>query len=211
MGETVTLQQVRRVDFLRHIVNRTLAEPGAPRQLVDDIRRMIGKAEDKYKFNAFGGDVRKLADYLRSRDFDDLITLVRGDRSGQGIEILKRILNEARKAYSEIPEIVEVIDVRLKELETAEESKKEKKLNNAYALLKDLEKAKAKVELDKEENKIRVIALDGKFTAILRYDEDRKTYTLSYKAEGSLEFDNLSEAQEYLQRLISALHGKGDR
>lgn len=204
----MVLERPRRLDFLRHIVNRILAESGASRQLVDDIRRMVGRAEDKYKFNAFGGNVERLADYLRSRDFDDLVTLVRADRSGQGIELLKRILEEAKKAYSDVPGVVEAIEARLSELESHETSKTKNKAATLYTVLKDLEKLKAKVEFDEERNEVQVTALDGKFTATVSYDEKSNAFTLVYRAEGTVELSSPSEVQEYLKKMLSTLQGK---
>lgn len=204
----MVLERPRRLDFLRHIVNRILAELGASRQLVDDIRRMVGGAEDKYKFNAFGGNVERLADYLRSRDFDDLVTLVRADRSGQGIELLKRILEEAKKAYSDVPGVVEAIEARLSELESHETSKTKNKAATLYTVLKDLEKLKAKVEFDEERNEVQVAALDGKFTATVSYDEKSNAFTLVYRAEGTVELSSPSEVQEYLKKMLSTLQGK---
>jgi len=111
---TQALRQQRRVDFLRHIVNRVLASSNVPQQLIEDVKKLIGRAEDRYKFDAFSGNVKNLAEYLRSTEFNDLINVMKS--SPGGLEILKKILEEAKKAYSDIPEIAEAIDKRLKEI-----------------------------------------------------------------------------------------------
>lgn len=200
----MALQQRRRLDFLRHIVNRILAESNAPRQLLDDIRRAVGSAEDKYKFNAFGGDVKRLADYLRSRDFDDLITIARSDRSGQGLELLRRILEEARKVYSDIPEVVDAIDARLRELE-AGGKKGEDKLDTLYSILKDLEKLGAKIEKDEKGRKLLVKLPGDKLSATISYDEKMNTYRLELVVKESAEFLTPSEVHAHLKRVVETI------
>lgn len=104
-----------RKDFLRHIVNRVLADSGEnlPRQVIDDVRKFVSKAEEKYRFSAFGGSVSNLAKYLSSSDFDDLVTIL---RSAGGLDVLRRILEEARSSYGDLKDVVAAIDRRLSEL-----------------------------------------------------------------------------------------------
>ncbi len=111
----------RKIDFLRHIVNRVLAESKLSPQLIEDVRKRIGYAEEKYKFSAFGGDVRKLAEYLRSKDFDELITVF---KSGNALPKLAEILKIAREKYSDIGELVKAIDEALNKVRKAEEEAK---------------------------------------------------------------------------------------
>ncbi|MET1101707.1 MAG: hypothetical protein ABWW69_04435 [Pyrodictiaceae archaeon] len=108
----------RKPDFLRQIVNRILAESRLPSQVVDDIRKQIAYAEERYKFSSFGGNVEKLADYILSKDFD---TLIQSFKSANGIEELKRIMTKAMEAYKDVPSVVEAIEKRLKEIERVRE------------------------------------------------------------------------------------------
>jgi len=199
-----------RKDFMRHIVNRVLASSKLPRQVVDDIRRAVGRAEDKYKFHAFGGDVRRLADYLRSRDFDDLVQLVRSVRTEKGeeptIEVLKRILLEAREAYKDIPEVVEAINERLKELE-AEEAGEKTPIELLYEALRELTKEGLSVELDKEKNLIRV-SYDNKLRAEISYDESARMYSLEYSIKGSESYENVGDVKSRLRSLLAAARGR---
>ncbi len=117
----------KKVDFLRHIVNRILAESKLSPQLIDDIRKRIAYAEERYKFSAFGGDVRRLADYLRSKDFDELITVF---KSGNALPKLKEILEVARQKYADYNEVVAAIDDAMARVEkllksSSEEGKKQ--------------------------------------------------------------------------------------
>ncbi len=95
-------------------MNRVLASSKVSQQIIDDIKKAVGRAEDRFKFDAFSGDVKRLADYIRSRDFDDLVNILKS--TPEGLDVLRRILEEAKKAYSDIPEVVEAIEQRLKEL-----------------------------------------------------------------------------------------------
>ena len=104
----------RKIDFLRHIVNRVLAESKLSPQLIEDVRKRIGYAEEKYKFSAFGGDVRKLADYLKSREFDELVTVF---KSGNALDKLVEILKIAREKYSDLEDVVAAIDEAIAKVE----------------------------------------------------------------------------------------------
>ena len=100
---------------MRHIVNRVLAQHGSelPRQVIDDIRKFVSKAEEKYKFSAFGGDVNNLAKYINSKDFDDVVTIF---KSTGRMDILRKILEEARESYKDTVSVLNAINRRLQEL-----------------------------------------------------------------------------------------------
>ncbi len=194
---------VRRKDFLRHIVNRILASPDAPKQIVDDLRRAVGQAEDKYKFHAFGGDVRRLADYLRSRDFDDLIMIAKSDRSGKGLEVLKRILEEAKKAYSDIPEVVQAIEERLKQLreEGVEAAARKKPLERLAESLEELTKLGASVKYESGQDVLEV-KLGEKVDAKVTYDSKNKVYMVDVSVHDRRDFERIDLLREYLRSLI---------
>ena len=107
-------RMAKKLDFLRQIVNRVLAESKMPSQAVDDIRKQIAYAEERYKFSSFGGNVEKLADYILSKDFN---TLIQSFKSANAIDELKKILNKAIEAYNDVPSVVEAIRRRLEEIE----------------------------------------------------------------------------------------------
>jgi len=202
----------QRKDFLRHIVNRILASSNLPRQVVDDVRRMVGRAEDKYKFHAFGGDIRNLALYLRSPDFNDLVTFLRNIRveksEEQPLNVLKKILLEAREAYKDIPEVVSAIDERLRELE-GETTTRQDKIEILYRELKSLEDRYrgVKVERDEQQNAVRV-SYGDKLAATITLDKERAAYKLAYRLEDELEFDTLSDVKTMLRRLLELTHGR---
>ncbi len=198
-----------RKDFLRHIVNRVLASSKLPRQIVEDIRRMVGRAEDKYKFHAFGGDVRRLADYLKSQDFNELVSFLKNVRVEKGeespIDVLRKILLEAREAYKDVPEIVAAIDEKLKELES-ETSEKKSKIELLYEDLSSL-KDKYGVDVSLEDNRV-VVKYQDRLEASISYNEETRTYTLSYSVKDEASFDTLSELKSMLRRLVELVRGK---
>ena len=204
----------KRKDFLRHIVNRVLASPDTPRQLVDDIRRHVGRAEDRYKFHAFGGDVRRLADYLRSRDFDDLINVARSERSGKGLEVLKKILEEAKKAYSDIPEVVAAIDERLKQIEelmrgaeagAAEAEAREDPLARLESRLAGLRKLGVSIERSGDKIRLKMEVPHGYMEASILYDREAGRYRVDARLEA--EARRGEEVARLIERLASGLRG----
>ena len=118
------------LDFLRQIVNVVLAESNLPPQVMNDIKKMIARAEDKYRFSVFGGDVRKLKDYFESPEFEDLINVVKSAHTDKvkALEVLLKILEKAKEAYKDYPDIVAVIEKKIEEVKRIlEEREKELK------------------------------------------------------------------------------------
>ncbi len=104
-------------DFLRQIVNPRLAEAAKKNKsvvsIIDEARKLMAKAESKYHFSVYGGSPEKLLDYLNSGDFDLLINVF---KSGNAIDVLVEILDEAREAYGSIPGLAEAIESKIKEI-----------------------------------------------------------------------------------------------
>jgi len=113
-------KELKKVDFLRHIVNYVLSSrTDIPRQVVDEVRSKVEKAEEKYNFSAFGGNVTKLAEYIKSSDFDELVKTL---KTFGYIQVVIDILKLTKEKYKDVPEIVNTIDERLKTLEIKEET-----------------------------------------------------------------------------------------
>jgi len=92
-------------DFLRNIVNPILnehVERGMPIKVASEIRKLVLQAENKYKFSVFGGDPRNLKLYLNSEEFSELVKFLA--TSGYR-DVLLRILEETREAYSELEDV----------------------------------------------------------------------------------------------------------
>ena len=92
----------RRLDFLRQIVNVALAEADVSSKTTDIVRQLVSRAELKYKFSVFGGDCTKLADYLSSREFDDVLKeLVHNGY----YEVAERILKKVIESYGDLESV----------------------------------------------------------------------------------------------------------
>jgi len=90
---------------LRNIVNPILnehVERGMPIKVASEIRKLVLQAENKYKFSVFGGDPRNLKLYLNSEEFSELVKFLA--TSGYR-DVLLRILEETREAYSELEDV----------------------------------------------------------------------------------------------------------
>jgi cobalamin biosynthesis Mg chelatase CobN len=193
-----------RKDFLRQIVNRVLATESIPRQIADEIRQQIGRAEDKYKFHVFGGDIRGLAKYLQSNDFKSLLQFVKG--SGRdAVEAFKKILLEAKNAYGDVDEVKEAIEKALQELEEAKGAKEEATvtitdINEVFEKLREhLKKEKPQFSISKSNNAIVVKAKS--LEATISFDDERKTLRVTYTVKGEREVKHFEELIDLLKTL----------
>ena len=193
-------QAAQKIDFLRHIVNRVLAEHSLPRQVIEDVRKSIGYAEEKYKFSAFGGDPRRLAEYLRSRDFDDVVTLLRGAKAE---EVLVKILEEVKKRYADYKEVVEAAEQRLREIRGEAAEKPETKLGLAYNALRNLEERGVEVKLDEKAGVV-TAALRGPVSVEMsvKYDNARKVYNMEFVVKGRVTADTTAKLYDVAYKLI---------
>lgn len=140
-----------RKDFLRNVVNTKLSinSDRLPASLIEDLREELGKAEDKYKFSVYGGDVRRLADYLSSPDFEKIVMLARAHNA---LWILREILEDTMREYIDTPEIVEAARKRL---ETLEETIRSSRIDiDSVARL--LKNAGFKVEVSGDEIRVKL-------------------------------------------------------
>ncbi len=193
-----------RKDFLRQIVNRVLATESVPRQIADEIRQQIGRAEDKYKFHVFGGDIRGLAKYLQSDDFKSLLQFIKG-AGKDSVEVFKKILLEARNAYSDVDEVKEAIEKILRELEGAKSAEEETSatvadIDEVFRRLKEyLEKEKLQFSISKSNNAIVIRARN--LEATISFDDERKTVHITYTVKGKREIKQFEELINLLKTL----------
>ncbi len=110
---------VKYPDFLRHIVNTRLSEYAVKRKgivpIIDEVRKLIAKAEARYRFSSFGGNPENLAKYFGSDDFKLVVSAF---QSVNALNVLIEILEEARDKYSDLPVVVEAIDNVVKNLKS---------------------------------------------------------------------------------------------
>ncbi|MDT7875403.1 MAG: hypothetical protein RXQ80_01450 [Sulfolobaceae archaeon] len=96
-------------DFLRHIVTRVLTPLTLDMKRLDEAQKLLAKAESKYNFSSYGGNPEKLADYLLSPDFVNLVFII-------GVDLSKKLLYTIRDSYSS-PKIKEAVNKMLEELD----------------------------------------------------------------------------------------------
>ena len=133
-------------DFLRHIANKVLSEniDRIPANIIDDIRKQLGRGEDRYKFTIFGGDPIRLIEYLESEEWRDLVELAKNLHLEW---LLREVLELLAKEYSS-----NCPPVAGKAREAAEklaEAKEEKKLDRD-SIFRGLKYAGYKVEMTRE-------------------------------------------------------------
>jgi hypothetical protein len=89
-----------RRDFLRHIVNRVISESSAkiPVSVMDDFKSKFARAEDKFGFSVFGGDPRRVADFLSSEEWADIVDYAKTTNTLWLLEaILRRVAEEYKR------------------------------------------------------------------------------------------------------------------
>jgi len=186
---------LKKTDFLRHIVNYVLSSrTDIPRQVVDEVRSKVEKAEEKYNFSAFGGNIVKLADYIKSSDFNDLIKTL---KTFGYLQVLIDILKLAKEKYSDIPEIVNAIEERLKTIEVKETT-----------VIKELEELTLKVEEVVKDRAVverigNTININIKGVGVLRiiYNISEKRINLDV----DVEFSRKNVGWESIEKLLEVL------
>lgn len=96
-------------DFLRQVVVRVLTPNKLDPAKLEDARKILGKAETKYKFSSFGGDPQNLVMFLLSPEFTDLILVI-------GVQLSLKLLDEIEKEY-DIPAVKEAVKKIREELQ----------------------------------------------------------------------------------------------
>jgi len=109
-----------RKDFVRHIANKIIASAmeKLPASVLGEIRKRLGRLEDRYDFSVHGGRPERLAEALSSDEWRDLVEYA--EKSG-ALWVLRRILEEAAEAYRDCPRVYEKIVSELERLQGAEE------------------------------------------------------------------------------------------
>ena len=92
-----------RRDFLRQIVNKVISESSGRISInvMEDLKVKFARAEDKFGFSVFGGDPRRVADFLSSEDWADIVEYARNVNVLWLLEaILRRLAEEYRDECS---------------------------------------------------------------------------------------------------------------
>jgi hypothetical protein len=136
-------------DFIRNIANKVLADAldKIPASAMSELRKRLGRAEDKHRFTIFGGNPANLEKYLKSGEWKDLVDYA---EKTNVVWVLRRILEEALKEYeANCPQVAKTIREELEKLESREKGEtQEITLDSVYRMLKF---SGYKVEFSKED------------------------------------------------------------
>ncbi len=190
---------MRYPDFLRHIVNSKLAEYSNNKSvasIIDEVRKMIAKAEEKYNFSSFGGNPENLAKYLKSADFKLVVSLF---KSASKLDVLKEILTETKKLYSELPSVVKAIDEVLPSL--AGEEKPLTPENIVENLKKEFPKAKIGIDDNRVSLKLDDVEL------VIEIGDS--TYDVSGTIKLKYSAKTLDELLDYIKNIVSSMSTSG--
>ena len=89
-----------RRDFLRQIVNKVISESSGKisASVMEDLKVRFARAEDKFSFSAFGGDPRRIADFLSSEEWTDIVEYAKNVNITWLLEaILKKLAEEYKE------------------------------------------------------------------------------------------------------------------
>ncbi|WP_054845527.1 hypothetical protein [Sulfuracidifex tepidarius] len=81
-------------DFLRHVANKIISPTNLDAKRLDEARKLLAEAETKYKFSSYGGNPKKLIDYLQSPEFIELVMIL-------GVDLSKKLVQLIRDSYQD--------------------------------------------------------------------------------------------------------------
>ncbi|MEB3845315.1 MAG: hypothetical protein LRS48_06545 [Desulfurococcales archaeon] len=166
------------VDFTRHIVNKILSEniEKIPASALSELRKRLGRAEDKYRYSIYGGDPSRLHDFLKSQDWRDLEDYA----EKMNIEwVLIAILKRAYEKYKDAcPSLAEAIRIELDRLENKAKGGKGEEIT-AEAVYRKLKFEGYKVDMNNDT----IIINEPFLTAELRVVGGRIEYTICRKGK----------------------------
>lgn len=191
---------VRYPDFLRHIVNAKLAEYSKRRKdvvnIIDEVRKLISKAETKYGFSSFGGNPEKLANYLKSEDFELVISTF---KSVNAVDILIDILREVADRYKDLPRVKETIEELISGLEGVKMQTREGKESEMVRIIKEALPDANVIETKGEIN----VSIKDK--GILRIKKVEGIYELNGELKVFVRAKSIDDVIAYLKKLFSII------
>ncbi|MEM1873554.1 MAG: hypothetical protein QXS85_02280 [Acidilobaceae archaeon] len=112
-----------RLDFLRHIFNATLVEKSweklPPTVVIEELKKRMARAEDKFKFSIYGGDPRRLVDFLDSDEWREIVNYA---KSMDALWILEEALKKLEREYeASCPDVAAKVGTVLASLAGARE------------------------------------------------------------------------------------------
>ncbi|MCX8195584.1 MAG: hypothetical protein N3F67_00645 [Acidilobaceae archaeon] len=177
------MQECRaRKDFLRHIANRVFMNYAdrTPVRLMEEIKERLARGEDKYKFSVYGGSPERLADFLSSEEWADIVKFAKNVGLSPLVQdILKRLAEE----YRDCPQVASRALEALSKLEkgTAPEEPK----ITLSQLVNKLELYGLRPEVVEREEGSVIIVRDAIVSLELSVSEGMISYTISKRGKAS--------------------------
>lgn len=107
------------MDFLRHIanpvINRHVELKTIKLREAVELKKALSQAEEKFKFSVYNGEPGNLANFLKSKDFEDLL---RAFKSYNALHVLVEILEKAAEAYRDIGQLHQALVQALNSIKT---------------------------------------------------------------------------------------------
>jgi len=108
---------LRKLDFLRHIVNQALTVHGVSAKVTEEVRKVMTLAEARYNFSIYGGNPSKIADFLLS---DDWRVVKQALTSSGYSKVVEAILRKVIETYDD----ARVREIAMRELESLRQESK---------------------------------------------------------------------------------------
>ncbi|MUN27970.1 hypothetical protein [Sulfuracidifex metallicus] len=109
-------------DFLRHVANKIISPTNLDAKRLDEARKLLAEAETKYKFSSYGGNPKKLIDYLQSPEFIELVMIL-------GVDLSKKLVTLIRDSYQD-EEMKQVANKIMEELDGYSDIEESKAMKN---------------------------------------------------------------------------------
>ncbi len=170
-------------DFIRHIANKVFAEAlnKIPASVVSELRKRLGRLEDKFDFSVYGGKPERLSEALSSTEWRDIVDYA---EKSNVLWVLRNILEEAAKAYrDQCPQLYEKIMSELELVVRREGGKAaaEEELT-PEVVYRTLKYRGYKVTLANENE---ILVEESGITAKLTVENGRITYEICRKGKAS--------------------------
>ncbi|MEM0340149.1 MAG: hypothetical protein QXN05_04530 [Acidilobaceae archaeon] len=107
-----------RLDFLRNIFNTVLLEESSGRSLplvvIEELKKRMARAEDRFKFSIYGGDPRGLIKFFESEEWRNIVSYA---NSTDALWVLKEALKRLKEDYEKsCPEVAIKAEEALKNI-----------------------------------------------------------------------------------------------
>ncbi len=104
------------------MANKIISPTNLDAKRLDEARKLLAEAETKYKFSSYGGNPKKLIDYLQSPEFIELVMIL-------GVDLSKKLVTLIRDSYQD-EEMKQVANKIMEELDGYSDIEESKAMKN---------------------------------------------------------------------------------